>query len=277
MRNDINNILNDTQIDTIISDIYELYGYDFTQYAKASLKRRINRLYDIDKFPSFAEFRYRVRNDTPYMVRFVEEVTVNVTEMFRDPFFYRLLIEKVFPVLATYPMIRIWHAGCASGEEAYSLAILLHEAGLLNKTLLYATDINDLVLANGKKGIFPLSAMKQYSQNYIAAGGRWEFSSYYTTRYQYALMDEMLRDKIVFASHNLVTDSSFNLFQLVLCRNVMIYFEKDLQDKVIELINDSLEPLGFLALGAKETLRFSPLAKNYIAVGEKEKLWRKQR
>lgn len=276
MKNDIEKILDDTQIEDIITDVFETYGYDFTQYAKASLKRRIQRLYQLDRFPSFAEFRYRLRNDAPYMQRFVEEVTVNVTEMFRDPMFYKHMVQKVFPVLATYPLIRIWHAGCATGEEVYSMAIMLKEAGLLQKTLLYATDINDLVLANAKKGIFPLNAMKTYSQNYLAAGGKHEFSSYYTTRYQYALMDEKLRERVIFASHNLVTDASFNVFHLVLCRNVMIYFDKDLQDKVFGLIDSSLETLGFLALGAKETIRFSPLAKNYLSFGEKEKIWRKQ-
>jgi chemotaxis protein methyltransferase CheR len=275
--NDTEKPLDDSQIDTILTDVFELYGYDFTQYAKASLKRRVNRLYRLDKFPSFAEFRYKVRHDAVYIHRFVEELTVNVTEMFRDPTFYQILLKRVFPVLATYPLIRIWHAGCATGEEAYSLAILLDEVKLLHKTLLYATDINTDVLESAQKGIFPLSAMKLYSQNYIASGGKNEFSSYYTTRYQYALMDERLRSRIIFASHNLVTDSSFNIFHLVLCRNVLIYFDKELQEKVFTLIDASLEPLGFLGLGAKETLRFSQLARNYTPVSEKEKLWRKQR
>lgn len=266
--------MKDEEIAVLLNDLLELYGYDFNDYAKASLKRRIQRLYTLDKFPSFAEFRYRLRNDEAYLKRFVEEITVNVTEMFRDPGFYQVLRKEVLPVLATYPFIRIWHAGCATGEEAYSMAILLQEAGLLHKSLLYATDINPEVLEKAKAGIFPLVQMQQYSENYLQSGGRLEFSSYYTTRYSHALFQRALSDKMIFATHNLVSDRSFNEFQLIVCRNVMIYFDKDLQDRVLHLFDQSLENLGFLALGAKETLRFSPLATRFRQLG-KEKIWRK--
>jgi chemotaxis protein methyltransferase CheR len=267
-------MIKDAEIEILLNDLLELYGYDFSDYAKASLKRRINRLLTIDKFPSFAELRYRVKNDDAYLKRFVEEITVNVTEMFRDPSFYLALRTAVLPVLATYPLIRIWLAGCSTGEEVYSVAIILKEANLLHKSLLYATDINPDVLEKAKEGIFPLSQMKQYSENYILSGGKNDFSSNYTTRYDRAKFDASLKTRMVFATHNLVSDRSFNEFQLILCRNVMIYFEKQLQDRVLHLFDQSLEPLGFLALGAKETLRFSSLASSYKHVTN-EKIWRK--
>lgn len=268
-------MIKDEEIDILLNDLFELYGYDFTDYAKASLKRRINRLLTIDKFPSFAELRFRIKSDEGYLKRFVEEITVNVTEMFRDPSFYKTLRTEVLTVLATYPLIRIWHAGCSTGEEVYSMAILLKEANLLHKSLLYATDLNPDVLEKARKGIFPLAHMKQYSENYILSGGTQDFSSYYTAKYDRAIFHTELSQKMIFATHNLVSDRSFNEFQLILCRNVMIYFEKDLQDKVLTLFDQSLEPLGFLALGSKETLRFSSVAKKYTQLG-KEKIWRKR-
>lgn len=266
--------MKDEEVNILLNDLLDVYGYDFSDYSKASLKRRMQRLYALDKFPSFAEFRFRIRSDEAYLKRFVEEITVNVTEMFRDPQFYQALRKDVLPTLATYPFIRIWHAGCSTGEEVYSMAILLHEAGLLKKSLLYATDINPDVLERAKAGIFPLGAMKQYSENYILSGGTQDFSTYYTTRYQLAKFSRDLASKMVFATHNLVSDGSFNQFQLILCRNVMIYFEKPLQDKVLALFDQSLDPLGFLALGAKETTRFSGIDTHYKQVG-KEKIWRK--
>ena len=267
-------MIKDEDVHTILNDLLEHYGYDFSAYSKASLKRRIQRLFTLDQFPSFAEFRYRIKNEEDYLKRFVEEITVNVTEMFRDPLFYASIREDVLPVLATYPLIRIWHAGCSSGEEVYSMAILLQEANLLHKSLLYATDINPDVLENAKQGIFPLSQMKQYSENYITAGGKREFSNYYSSRYDHAKFDTRLSEKMIFATHNLVSDRSFNEFQLILCRNVMIYFDKELQDQVLHLFDESLETLGFLALGTKETLRFSSISSRYKQIG-KEKIWRK--
>lgn len=267
-------MIKEEEVDILLNDLLDTYGYDFNDYSKASLKRRINRLFSLDRFPSFAEFRYRIRSDESYLKRFVEEITVNVTEMFRDPTFYKALRTEVLPILATYPLIRIWHAGCSTGEEVYSMAILLHEANLLHKSLLYATDINPDVLEKAKEKIFPLSQMKQYSENYIESGGKNDFSSYYTAAYDRARFDKKLTDKMIFATHNLVSDRSFNEFQLIMCRNVMIYFDKDLQDRVLRLFDQSLEPLGFLALGSKETLRFSVIASKYKQLG-KEKIWRK--
>jgi chemotaxis protein methyltransferase CheR len=266
--------LRDEELELVVNDLLEVYGYDFTNYARASLKRRVARLLVLDRFPSFAEFRYRLRTDADYLKRFVEEVTVNVTEMFRDPAFYRKLRQEVLPVLATYPLIRIWHAGCSTGEEVYSMAIILAEAGLLQKSLLYATDLNPDVLESARAGIFPLAPMKQYSENYIEGGGTREFSSYYTARYDHARFKDSLKSKMIFATHNLVSDKSFNEFQLILCRNVLIYFDKDLQDKVLQLFDGSLESLGFLALGSKETVRFSGIVSRYKQL-EGEKIWRK--
>lgn len=267
-------VLQDSDIEILLNDLCEVYGYDFTDYSKASIKRRINRLFTIDRFLSFAEFRYRLRFDPNYLKRFVEQITVTVTEMFRDPLFYRALREHILPVLGTYPFIRIWHAGCSTGEEVYSMAILLKEANLLHKSLLYATDINAEVLEKARKGIFPLSQMKQYSENYILSGGKKDFSSYYTASYDKVKLDESLSKKMIFSSHNLVSDHSFNEFQLILCRNVLIYFDKDLQSRVFDLFENSLENLGYLALGSKETLRFSNISQRFKQI-DKEKIWRK--
>ncbi|HWB93441.1 MAG TPA: protein-glutamate O-methyltransferase CheR [Puia sp.] len=268
------NSIQDGQLELLLEDIYTRYGYDFTQYSRASLQRRIQRLFTLDNFPSFAEFRYRIQTDGHYFRRFVEEVTVNVTEMLRDPGFYRTLRTTILPVLSTYPFIRIWHAGCSTGEEVYSMAILLKEAGLLHKSLLYGTDINPLVIEKARKGIFPMSQMQKYSENYIQSGGLQDFSSYYTANYHLAKFDSTLTGKMIFSTHNLVSDSSFNEFQLILCRNVLIYFERELQAKVFQLFDYSLENFGYLALGSKESLRFSPIAGRYRQVG-REKIWRK--
>lgn len=267
-------MIEDENIELLIDDVFELYGYDFTDYSRASLKRRISRLYVLDKFPSFAELRYRVRNDPTYLRRFVEEITVNVTEMFRDPGFYQVLRTEILPKLGTHPYIRIWHAGCSTGEEVYSLAILLKEANLLHKSILYATDLNPDVLEKARAGIFPIAHMKQYSENYIAAGGREDFSSYYSANYNGVKFDESLGKQMVFSAHNLVSDSSFNEFHLIICRNVLIYFDKALQDRVFELFDKSLGMLSYLALGSKETIKFSAIHTRYKQVG-KEKIWRK--
>lgn len=270
-----NTYIDDNEIDILLNDVVSLYGYDFSEYARASLSRRINRLFALDKFPSFAEFRYKVRTDADYFSRFVEEITVNVTEMFRDPSFYKALREEVLPVLATHPFIRIWHAGCSTGEEVYSVAILLHEANLLHKSLLYATDINPQVLEKLRSGIFPLSQMKQYSENYIASGGREDFSRYYTANYERARFDSNLSKSIIVSTHNLVSDRSFNEFQLIVCRNVLIYFDRPLKDKSFTLFDESMEKLGFLALGSKENLKFSPVAHKFRQLDNKQKIWRK--
>ena len=268
--------VSDEQLEMLLNDVFEIHGYDFSDYSRASLLRRVKRLLTLDRFLSFAEFHYKVKSDTTYVKRFVEEITVNVTAMFRDPEFYNTLRHTVLPEISAKPFIRIWHAGCSTGEEVYSLAIVLHECGLLHKSLLYATDINAQVIEKVKNGIFPLSQMKDYSENYIAAGGRNDFSQYYTAKYDKVIFNELFREKMICSVHNLVSDSSFNEFQLILCRNVLIYFDKKLQARVFKLFDASVERLGFIALGAKETLKFSDIYSRYRQIG-KDKIWRKEK
>jgi chemotaxis protein methyltransferase CheR len=265
----------DEEVELLLNDIVTAHGYDFTSYSTASVKRRINRLFILDHFRDFEDFRNRVLHDKNYIRRFVQEITVNVTEMFRDPLFYKLIREQVLPVLATYPFIRIWHAGCSTGEEVYSMAILLKEAGVMHKSLLYATDINPGVLDQVTRGIYPLRSLRQFSENYILSGGKKDFSSYYTAKYDLAKLDDELRSKMIVSTHNLVSDRSFNEFQLIICRNVLIYFNKTLQDKVLDLFDNSLEPRGFLALGSKEQIKFASIGKKYEQLDPKEKVWRK--
>ncbi|NIJ54302.1 CheR family methyltransferase [Dyadobacter arcticus] len=267
-------MIDEEEIDLLLNDLFDLYGYDFTSYSRASLKRRIVRLCSLDKFPSFAELRYHVKTDPTYLKRFVEEITVNVTEMFRDPSFYKSLRDDILPIFGTKPFIRIWHAGCSTGEEVFSMAILLKEANLLKKSLLYATDLNPSVLDNVRRGIFPLTQMKQYSESYISSGGINDFSTYYTANYGQAKFDRELSEKIIISTHNLVSDSSFNEFDLIVCRNVLIYFDKDLQDRVLKLFDASLGTLGYLALGTKETLKFSAVQNKFKQLN-KEKIWKK--
>lgn len=268
--------IHETEIEILLKELRETYGYDFSSYSAASLRRRIQRIYSIYQFRSFDSFYDKVKNDPDFFKRVVEEITVNVTEMLRDPSFYRTIKEKVLPNLATYPFIRIWHAGCSTGEEVYSMAILLEEANLLNKSLLYATDINPLVIEKARRGIFPVSLMQKYSDNYIHAGGKRDFSTYYSANYNLAKFDEALSKRMIFSTHNLVSDYSFNEFQLIFCRNVLIYFNKDLQAKVLSLFDSSLDDLGYLALGNKESVKFSPIASNYQQIDKKEKIWRKK-
>ena len=269
-------MIKEEELDLLVNELTETYGYDFANYARASLKRRVDRLLVIDRFPSFAELLYRIKNDADYLQHLVQELTVNVSEMFRDPALFKSIRENVLPQLASQPLIRIWHAGCSTGEEVYSMAILLEEANLLHKSLIYATDINPSVIENIRRGIFPMSRMKDYSENYILSGGNRDFSEYYTAQYNFALFDHRLKSKMIVATHNLVSDRSFNEFQLILCRNVLIYFDKILQDKVLTLFDESLARNGYLVLGSKEHLRFSSVYSNYVQL-EKEKLWRKIR
>ncbi|AZA54657.1 CheR family methyltransferase [Chryseobacterium sp. G0201] len=267
-------IVKDEEVEYLIKDVYAMYGYDFSEYSRASFKRRVNRICLMDRFTSFAELRYTLMNDPEYLKRFVEEITVNVTEMFRDPVFFKTLREKILPQLGTYPLIRIWVAGCSTGEEAYSIAILLKEANLYHKSLIYGTDLNPSVLETARAGVFPLQQMKLYSENYMLSGGKKDFSDYYTANYDSVRFDKSLQEKLILSTHNLVSDSSFNSFQLIICRNVLIYFDRGLQERVFRLFDNSLENLGYLALGSKETLRFSNLDKSYHQV-EDQKIWKK--
>jgi chemotaxis protein methyltransferase CheR len=267
-------MIEDIELETLINDIYEYYGFDFGNYSRASLKRRVSRVYQLDGFSNFYEFLSKVRYDPEYCKRMIDEITVNVTEMFRDPAFYKIVRTEILPQLATKPFIRLWHAGCSTGEEVYSMAIMLKEAGLLHKAIIYATDINSKVLETAKKGIFPLRMMKEYSENYRDSGGERDFSDYYIANYGIVKFSEELSEKMVFSQHNLVSDNSFNEFDFILCRNVLIYFDNNLQKRVINLFDESLSILGFLALGTKETIKYSISTTKYKHL-EKEKIWRK--
>ena len=272
----VTDIVSEEDLELLLTEVASVYGYDFTEYSKASIKRRVNRICLIDKHKSFAEFRYKVLNDQSYLSRFIEEVTVNVTEMFRDPSFYKTLKEEIIPQLGVNSYIKIWLAGCSTGEEVYSISILLHEAKLAHKVIIYATDINPKVLEKAKTGIFAINQMKLFTENYHNSGGKQDFSTYYSANYDHVCFKEYLRKNVIFSTHNLVSDGSFNEFQLIICRNVLIYFDKNLQDKVFNLFDDSLETLGYLALGSKETIRFSNLNQTYKQI-EKEKIWKKTR
>ena len=267
-------MVDDREIEVLINDVYEYYGFDFGGYSRASFKRRVDRLFQLDGFTNFSQFLMKVRSDGDYFDRMLEEITVNVTEMFRDPHFYKMVRTEILPVLATKPFIRLWHAGCSTGEEVFSMAIMLKEANLLHKSLIYATDINTVVLNVAKKGVFPLRMMQQYSENYMASGGTKDFSHYYTANYGLAKFGQDLIEKMVFSPHNLVSDRSFNEFDLILCRNVLIYFDKDLQERALVLFDDSLAKLGYLALGTKESIKYTSIQGKYQQL-HKEKIWKK--
>jgi chemotaxis protein methyltransferase CheR len=268
--------LKDDEFHLLLQDLLAKYGYDFSNYSQASLKRRISRFMGIHTIPSFAELRFAVTTNREVFFNFMEELTVNVTEMFRDPTFFAALKQIVFPVFETLAHVRIWHAGCSTGEEVFSLSILLKEAGLSEKCIQYATDINSAVLEQARTGILPLAHAKMYSENYLQAGGSESLSDYYTARYNNIYLGEDIRKNIHFSKHNLVSDQSFNEFDLVICRNVMIYFNISLQNRVLKLFTESLCPTGFLALGSKETLKFSGEEDNYTVLSKQEKIWKKK-
>jgi chemotaxis protein methyltransferase CheR len=263
------------EVQLLLEAIYQHYGFDFRGYALGSLKRRLWRRAYGEKVETLSALQDRVLHDPAVMERLLLDLSINVTAMFRDPTFYRSFREKVVPLLRTYPFLRIWAAGCSTGEETYSLAILLKEEGLYERTRIYATDINDRVLEQARAGRFPLEKMREYTENYLRAGGTEEFSQYYTVQGDMASFSDELCEQVVFAQHNLVSDAPFNEFNVIVCRNVMIYFGKTLQDRVHELFYDSLETLGILALGHKESIRFTRHEERYEALDQQEKLYRK--
>jgi chemotaxis protein methyltransferase CheR len=267
--------LEQLEIELLLEAVYRRYGFDFRQYAQASLKRRLWRRAYAEGATSISELQAKLLHDPQSMERLLLDLSINVTSMFRDPTFYVAFREKVVPQLHTYPFTRIWCAGCSTGEEVYSLAIVLDEEGLYDRTRIYATDINESVLATARAGIFPLDKMKQYTQNYIRGGGKHDFSRYYLAAYEAAQFSKTLTENVVFAQHNLAMDRAFNQFNVIVCRNVMIYFDKPLQDRVHELFYESLEQFGVLALGHKETLAFTPLADRYEELDPAERIYRK--
>ena len=246
------------EVELLLEAIYRVYGFDFRAYAYASIKRRLWRRAQAEGLSTLSALQERVLHDPACMDRLMLDLSIQVTSMFRDPSFFRALRNQVVPSLRTYPFIRVWHAGCSTGEEVFSLAILLREEGLYARTRVYATDINETVLKSAREGIFPLSKMQEYTLNYQRAGGLRSFSEYYTARYESARFDPTLMENVVCSQHNLVTDGSFSEFHLILCRNVLIYFDRPLQSRVLGLFFDSLVNFGFLAIGRKENLRLAP-------------------
>jgi chemotaxis protein methyltransferase CheR len=265
----------EVEMTLILEGIFQQYGYDFRNYARASIRRRLYNCVRSESLKTLSGLQESVLHDASCMARLLAALTVHSTAMFRDPSFYRAFRSKVIPTLETYPFVRIWHAGCSTGEEVYSLAILLTEEGIYERCRIYATDLSEGVLDSARQGIFPLSAMKEYTENYVKARGKGEFSEYYTACYDHAVFRRELRDNVVFAPHNLVTDGSFNEFNIILCRNVMIYFNRELQNQVHELLYRSLGRLGVLGLGKKESMRFTPYEDRYQELDAAERLYRK--
>ncbi|PYE49390.1 CheR family methyltransferase [Deinococcus yavapaiensis] len=267
--------IEDLEVALLLEGVYRRYGFDFRGYAPATLKRRVMHCARTSNLSSVSALQERVLRDRDAFQDFVSCVAVGVTEMFRDPGFYATLRDAVVPLLRTNPFVRVWHAGCSSGEEVYSTAILLHEAGLLNRTRLYATDLNPKALARARDGIYPRDRMEGYARNYHEAGGERDFASYFTRSYDHAIVRGDLKRQITWGQHNLVTDGSFNDFHLILCRNVLIYFDKPLQARVHELLFESLAPSGVLGLGRHETLTFSPVQSRFVELDAREKLYRR--
>lgn len=266
----------DVELDLLCEGIYRHYGFDFRGYARASLRRRTLNLMELEEAQTISALQDKVLHDRQVMERFLLNLSITVTSMFRDPQMYLAFREKVVPILRTYPSIRIWHAGCATGEEVYSLAILLAEEHLAEKATIYATDINELSLKTAKAGIYALNMMQDYTTNYMSAGGKRAFSQYYRAKYDHVIMASSLRKQIVFSRHNLVTDRSFNEFNVIFCRNVMIYFNDALQAQVHDLIYNSLRRFGILVLGSNEGVRQTPKKQLYEVVDEKNCIFQRR-
>jgi chemotaxis protein methyltransferase CheR len=265
------------EVELLLEGIFRHYGFDFRSYAYSSMRRRLWKRIRAEELASVTALQERVLHDSAVMERLLDDLSVNVTAMFRDPSFYHAMRTCVVPLLRTYPFLRVWHAGCSTGEEVLSMAILLQEEGLYERTRIYATDINETVLQKARSGIFPLERMQEYTENYIHGGGTRSFSEYYTAKYDGALFNPALLRNVVFSQHNLVTDRSFSEFHMILCRNVLIYFDKALQNRVHNLFYESLVRFGILGLGSKETLRFSRFEDCYEQLEPREKLYRKSR
>lgn len=263
------------EIELLLQGVYAWCGYDFRNYAYSSLRRRVwNRVHE-EKLTSITGLLEKVLHDSACLKRLINDFSINVTEMYRDPLFFQHFREKIVPILRTYPSIRIWHAGCATGEEVYSMAILLLEEELYERTKIYATDINPDVLKVAKSGTYSLENMRKYTGNYIQAGGKKAFSDYYCVKGNHVKLHSYLSENIIFAQHNLVTDRSFNQFHVIFCRNVLIYFNKPLQRKVHELFYDSLGMFGILGLGDMETIHYTDKEDCYEVVFPGQKLYRK--
>jgi chemotaxis protein methyltransferase CheR len=266
----------DIEIKLLLEAIYIKYGYDFRGYAKASIKRGILHRLSLAQLESVSSMQNRVINDTAFFQALLEDLFINVTEMFRDPFFYKVLREEALGVLKEQPFVKIWHAGCATGEEVYSMSILLQEQGLVENVQIYATDISPEAIESAQKGIYPIDKMSGYITNYRKTGGTASFADYYTARYDFAIIRNSLKKNVLFCVHNLVTDSAFGEMDMIVCRNVLIYFSRELQNRVFGLFLDSLRPGGLLCLGSQESIRFSEHSDQFEDFDKKQKIYRKK-
>jgi chemotaxis protein methyltransferase CheR len=269
------NDLEAIEVKLFLEGIFLFYGYDFREYAKGSIMRRIRQSMKDENVDTISSLQEKILHNPSCMERFLTNISINTTAMFRDPNFYLSLRKKIIPEISKLPFIRIWQAGCSTGEEAWSLAILLLEEGLYENSRIYATDMNYNVIEKARRGIFPLRVMKDYTANYIESGGKKSFSEYYKAEHESAIFQPSLQKNIVWAEHNLVTDSSFNEFHMIMCRNVMIYFNNSLQEKVHGIFHDSIPVGGFLCLGNKETINLTGYENSYKTMDEKEKIYRK--
>jgi chemotaxis protein methyltransferase CheR len=268
--------LEDLEIRQLLDAVYRRYGYDFRRYAFGSLRRRIREQVRHEQVRTVTGLQEKVLHEPEAMERLLLHLSVNTSSMFRDPSFWLAFRQKVVPILRTYPFLRIWHSGCARGEEVYSMAIVLSEEGLDERARIYATDMNESALRRAREGIYPLSAMRQYTASYLQAGGQQSFSEYYTAQYEAAIFRPALRKNVVFAQHNLASDGPFQEFQVILCRNVLIYFDDALQHHAQSLFRDSLVPLGFLALGAKESLAGDGADMGFGVFDSRAKIYRRR-
>ena len=264
------------EIELLLEAIFRKYGYDFRNYSKSHVKRRLLNRLSASNLKSVSEMQHKVLHDPGFFEYLLRDLSINVTEMFRDPSFYLSMRNEVIPILKTYPFFKIWHAGCSTGEEVYSFAILLMEEGIYDRAQIYATDFNRDVLDIAKKGIYPIDRIKEFTTNYQQAGGTQSFSDYYIANYNSAIFDQSLKKNLVFAEHNLVTDSVFAEINLIICRNVLIYFNKELQNRVIDLFYNSLINGGFLGLGSKETIQFTSKVSGFEVIDKSEKIYKKR-
>jgi len=267
--------IENVEINLLLEAIFQRWGYDFRSYARASIERRIKQFLIGTDCASVAEMIPKVLHDAEFFSELARYFSISVTEMFRDPFVYRTIREKVVPMLRTWPHFKVWHAGCATGEEVYSLAIVLKEEGVYDRATIYATDFNDEALEQARQGVYPIATLQEATRNYQETGGKASFSQYYHARYDAAAMDQSLKKRIVFSSHNLASDSAFGEMHLVLCRNVLIYFNRELQNRALGLFSESLAHGGFLCLGTKEDIRFTEVNNLYEVVDARARIYKR--
>ncbi|MGE4555664.1 MAG: protein-glutamate O-methyltransferase CheR [Desulfovibrionaceae bacterium] len=264
------------ELELLLEAVYRKYGYDFRGYSRAHLMRRARQRMLLGGLGSISELTHAALNEPEALQTLLTDLSINVTEMFRDPEFYLHLRREIAPILRTYPFLKIWHAGCSTGEEVYSMSVLLEEEGLLDRARLYATDFNDASVEQAREGIYPVELIQAYTRNYQKAGGLRSFCDYYTARYDAVIMAARLRRNAVFTTHNLATDGPFGEMHLIVCRNVLIYFNRELQNKVVRLFGESLIPGGFLCLGSKESLKFCRSGELFEPAVESQRIFRRR-